>query len=140
MEWHLLNYMRKSRHNNILNLELLLSNILSPDIFYSKDKLIKTTTKITVLRIREKREQYINYIYSLRYLFYYIDYMFFDFSKKKKKLFNKKYQDRVTLRFIQMHKQFTAGVKFNDKISDKSVPFQTRCYVPLVIATENVQY
>lgn len=66
--------------------------------------------------------------------------MFFDFSKKNKKLLNKKYQDRVTLRFIQMHKQFTAGVKFNDKISDKSVPFQTRCYVPLVIATENVQY
>lgn len=65
--------------------------------------------------------------------------MFFDFSKKKK-LLNNKYQDRVTLRFIQMHKQFTAGVKFNDKISDKSVPFQTRCYVPLVIATENVQY
>lgn len=140
MEWHLLNYMRKSRHN-ILNLELLLSNILSPDIFYSKDKLIKTTTKITVLRIREKKRT----IYKL-YIFIAISvllnrlHVLWFFKKKKKKLFNKKYQDRVTLRFIKMHKQFTAGVKFNDKISDKSVPFQTRCYVPLVIATENVQY
>lgn len=132
--------MRKSRHNNILNLELLLSNILSPDIFYSKDKLIKTTTKITVLRIREKKRT----IYKL-YIFIAISVLLnrlhvLCFFKKKKKLLNKKYQDRVTLRFIQMHKQFTAGVKFNDKISDKSVPFQTRCYVPLVIATENVQY
>lgn len=34
-----------------------------------------------------------------------------------------------------MHNQFNAGVKFNDKISD-NLPFQKRCYVPLVIATE----
>lgn len=38
-----------------------------------------------------------------------------------------------------MHNQFNAGVKFNDKISD-NLPFQKRCYVPLVIATENVEY